>query len=92
MKACCGMSEDNQSKPDRWTEWKRELAVVWRSLPDKPAFFLLLAGWLALFRFLGNSTFGYVDTPSLFAWMLNAYNAPGSEDAHGNLVPLVVLG
>ena len=72
-------------------ELKRELAAVWQSLPDKPVFFLLLAAWLALFQFWGNSTFGYVDTPSLFKWMLNAYNAPGSEDAHGNLVPWVVL-
>jgi len=44
-------------------------------LPHKGFFFLLLAAWLMLFQFLGNSTFGYVDTPSLFHWMANAYSA-----------------
>jgi exosortase len=68
-----------------------ELKHCWRDWPDKPLFFGLLVAWLALFHFLGNSTFGYVDTPSLFVWMYNAYNAPLSEDGHGNLIPLVVL-
>ena len=61
-------------------------------LPQKNAFLVLLVCWVALFCFLGNSTFGYVDTPSLFTWMYNAYNAPDSEDSHGNLIPFVVLG
>lgn len=69
------------------------LAECWRRLPDKPLFFTVLAAWLALFHFLGNSTFGYVDTASLFHWMWNAYNSksPAADDGHGNLIPIVVL-
>ena len=69
-------------------------ASCWQRLPDKGLFFALLAAWLALFHFVGNSTFGYVDTPSLFHWMYNAYNSqsPTADDGHGNLIPFVVLG
>lgn len=69
-----------------------EFGACWRRLPNKALFLAPLAAWLALFHFLGSSTFGYVDTPSLFGWMLNAYTAPDSPDSHGLLVPLVVLG
>ena len=69
-------------------------ASCWQRLPDKGFFFALLAAWLAMFQFVGNSTFGYVDTPSLFGWMYNAYNSksPTADDSHGNLIPFVVLG
>jgi exosortase len=71
-----------------------EIRVVWRQLPDKGLFFVLLAAWLALFHFLGNSTFGYVDTPSLFMWMYNAYSNSGLEgdDGQGLIIPLLVVG
>lgn len=72
--------------------FREELAECWKALPNKTLFFTLLALWLALFQFLGNSTFGYVDTASLFYWMYDSYNAPISEDGHGNLIPFVVLG
>jgi exosortase len=71
---------------------REELPGVWRALPDKGLFFGLLGAWVLLFHFVGNSTFGYIDTPSLFGWLNMAYNAPGSEDGHGNLIPLLVLG
>src|SRR6185369_2163918 len=73
-------------------DFRQELRDAWRRLPDKPLFFGLLAAWFALFHFLGNPNFGYIDTPSLLSWMWNAYNAPNSEDGHGNLIPIVVLG
>ena len=49
----------------------------WRRLPNKVFFFLLLAAWLALFQFLGNSILGYIHTPSLFSWMHEAYRSSG---------------
>src|SRR5205085_10335278 len=49
----------------------------------------LLAGWLALFQFLGNSTFGYTKTASLFGWLNYCYGTP--DDAHGLIIPFVVL-
>lgn len=65
----------------------------WRRLPNKELFFPLLIAWLAFFHFFGNSTLGYVPTPSLFHWMYNAYNSksPTADDGHGNLIPFVVL-
>jgi exosortase len=66
----------------------------WQRLPNKTFFFVLLAAWLALFQFLGNSILGYVHTPSLFSWMYEAYNPAGqeSDDAHGNFIPFLVVG
>ena len=57
-------------------------------------FLVLLAGWLALFQFLGNSIMGYINTSSLFSWMYEAYNSPNpaADDATGNFIPFLVLG
>lgn len=46
-----------------------------------------------LFQFLGNGTFGYVDTSSLLKWMYAAYNIKNTvtDDGIGNLVPFAVL-
>ena len=68
-----------------------EFGHCWQQLPNKGLFVGLLLGWLVLFRFLGSSTFGYIDTPSLFGWMYNAYMAPLNDDGHGLLIPFVVL-
>jgi exosortase len=64
----------------------------WRRLPNKVFFFLLLAAWLALFQFLGNSILGYIHTPSLFSWMSEAYNSPAADDGHGDFIPFLVIG
>jgi exosortase len=69
-----------------------EMRACWQALPNRVGFFILMSAWIALFHVLGNSTFGYVNTPSIFHWMYNAYNVAGSDDGHGNLIPLVVLG
>lgn len=47
--------------------------------------------WGGLFHFYGNSTFGYVDTASLFAWLANAYDQ-SEGDQIGYLVPFAILG
>lgn len=72
-------------------EFRTEFAAVWRLLPNKDLFFILLAAWFALFHFLGNATLGYIPTASLFDWMRAVYNVKDSEDGHGPLVPFVVL-
>jgi exosortase len=66
----------------------------WHRLPNKGIFFGLLAAWLALFQFFGNSTFGYAHSPSLFRWMSVAYNSGSgdSDDAVGDLIPFLVIG
>lgn len=77
------------------TGWVEEFRVefhdYWRQLPNKGLFFVLLAVWLGLFHFLGNSTFGYVNTPSLPGWMWNAWSANDWDEGHGALMPVVVL-
>jgi exosortase len=71
-----------------------EFGRCWRLLPNKGVFFPLLIAWLLLFQFLGNATFGYIDTTSLFYWMKNAYSNSmnEAEDGHGLLIPPLVLG
>jgi len=71
-----------------------EVRAFWRQLPNKAVFFPLLIAWLALFHFLGNSTFGYVETGSLFNWMINAYTkeSPVQDDGHGIIIPFLVIG
>jgi exosortase len=77
------------AKPDLWHEFHAN----WQRLPNKGFFLAMLAAWLALFQFLGNSTFGYLHNPSLFRWMIYSYNSsnPYFDDALGNLVPFLVV-
>jgi exosortase len=76
-------------------QFQTDLVDVWRRLPNKSLFFGLLAAWLALFQFLGNSTFGYLKTPSLMSWMYQLYTGwavGGDADRQGLWIPFVVLG
>lgn len=73
-------------------EFRLEFRALWPRIPNKGMLFGLAAGWLLLFHFLGNSTFGYIRTPSLFVWMLNAYRANDWDEGHGVVVPFIVLG
>jgi exosortase len=77
-------------------DFRIQFLECWQRLPNKGLFLVLLAAWLALFQFLGNSTLGYVSTPSLLTWMRVIYtsnpNANGSDDSHGKLIPFVVIG
>ncbi len=63
----------------------------WQLLPNKLFFFTLAAAWVLLFAFLGNATFGYVHSASLFAWMFDSYTSPIAEEQYGLLLPFVVL-
>ena len=77
-------------------DFRLELVDGCQKLPNKGFFLILLVAWLALFQFLGNSTLGYIPTPSLLRWMYMAYrpnaDTGGSDDSHGNIIPFVVLG
>jgi len=72
----------------------QDAVACWRRLPNKIFFFALLAAWLALFQFCGNSLLGYIHSPSIFTWLYEAYNSPNpaADDGHGNLIPFVVIG
>src|SRR5205085_12257762 len=67
-----------------------EAAELWRRLPHKLLFLILLVAWLALFHYFGNATLGYTRTPSLFLWARSDYLSQ-SDDRHGMFMPLVVL-
>jgi len=84
------MNENPDNEPPK--TFLQDTADCWRRLPNKAFFFALLAAWLALFQFLGNPILGYVHTPSLFSWMIGAYNSPSADDAHGNFIPFLVVG
>ena len=58
-------------------------------MPHKGVFGALLLAWAALFHWLGNSTFGYTETGSLFGWLKYCYSMK-SEDDHVFVVPFVV--
>ena len=65
-------------------------------MPNKGTFLLLSAAWIALFSLLGQSTLGYVPSPSLFSYLYNDYHAGSrnlleAEESYGLVVPLVVL-
>ena len=90
------MRVENQSTTGILEEFQSELVAAWRQLPNKRFFFILLACWLALFQFLGNATFGYLDTHSLLKWIYILGTATSGEtetdDNQLIIAPLVVLG
>lgn len=67
------------------------LRQIWSALPFKWHFGVLFIAWVALFHFLGNSVFGYVDTPSLYGWLWGIWHG-NEDDEVGMLVPILVLG
>jgi len=77
-------------RPTVLAEIRDEGLAFWRHMPDKGLFFALLAVWLVFFHFLGNSVFGYIDTPSLLRWMYHIYDT-SPDDGHGFLMPFVVV-
>ena len=86
----------NQTGNGILEEFRVEFLDCWQRLPNKGLFLGLLAAWLALFQFLGNSTLGYVRTPSLFLYLYDAFSGGGkslldSEEGYGLFMPLVVL-
>jgi exosortase len=82
---------DHQSSNGILEDFRIEFLEYWRRLPNKVFFLVLTAAWLVLFCLLGNSTMGYIQSKSLIYWMFFVYNAKDTADAHGNLVPIVVL-
>jgi exosortase len=84
------MSVGKQQRPSAFGEFLQEFPTVWKNIPAKGVFVLLLTLWVLFFEFLGNSTFGYIKTRSLFAWSFYSYGS-NADDEHGMIIPLVVL-
>jgi len=68
-----------------------EIRQFLSSLPSKPQCVVLVAAWVALFQFLGNSSFGYASTPSLFSWLVAVYQS-NPDDSLGYMIPPLILG
>ena len=84
------MSESNQAEcPPGLSLWQ-ELVWYWKQWPAKSLWLALFAAWVLLFHFLGNATFGYIDTHSLFSWLRYSYSQH-PDDEHGYLIPALVL-
>ncbi|MRR31694.1 exosortase/archaeosortase family protein [bacterium] len=85
----------NENRNGVLEDFRIEFLNFWKRLPNKLFFAGLCLLWLVLFLFLGNSTLGYVNSPSIFSWVLDAYHPQWkfseSEDGHGIIVPIVVL-
>jgi exosortase len=88
---------ENHSGDGILEEFRKEFLDCWRRMPDKGFFLVLLAAWLALFHFLGNSVLGYGATNSLMDWMYKAYgggfgrNLFDSDEMYGALIPGIVV-
>ena len=84
------MTDHPSTAADAPPGFREEFPLVWAQIPSKALFGVLLAAWLALFHFLGNSTLGYVDTTSLFRWLIYAYEN-NADDQLGYVMPFMVL-
>ena len=74
------------------SDFWQDTADCWQRLPNKAFFFVLLAAWLAIFHFLGNSILGYVHTHSLFRWLYDSTNVGEGDESYCNYIPLLVAG
>ena len=87
---------DTQATNGVLEEFRLEFNHCWPRIPNKLPFLILLAAWIVLFQFLGNSTLGYVRTSSLFGYLYDDYSGGGrlgliqSEEGYAVLVPAVV--
>jgi exosortase len=84
------MTESTKAEARAGQSLWEEVVWYWQQWPAKPLWLCLLAAWLALFQFLGNSTLGYIETRSLFGWMSYCYSQQ-PDDEHGYLIPVVIV-
>lgn len=73
----------------------KELRHLWTSLPDRAAFVVTFVAWCLLFHAVGNTTFGYVNSPSMFGWLTGWYQLKSIGETGDELapfIPFLVLG
>jgi exosortase len=85
------MSADSNSPQAASAPQRAGFLDLWQQMPNRGALLGLLAAWIALFQFLGNSTLGYVHSPSLFRWWGWTMHGIHDQD-HAYVMPAVVLG
>jgi len=82
------IADQKSARPTLFQEFIQEFPAVWKSIPRKGLFTLLFVLWTVFFEFFGTTTVGYFN--SLYLFMNFSYLSP--DDAHGFIIPLVVLG
>jgi exosortase len=83
------MSEPTVNQSCRPTTAQQAPVQTLGQLPHLKALLVVLLAWIALFHFVGNSTLGYVRTPSLFGWWSWTMSGISDQDL-GYLMPFVV--
>ena len=71
------------------TEILKELRLLWDSLPSKAFVLVTAVAWCSLFHWVGNSTFGYVNSPSMFGWLTGWYQLSSVGESGDELAPFV---
>lgn len=59
------------------------------SLPNRLIFGTFFVAWVLLFHLLGNSTLGYVNTPSIFGWLYALYQHDSPAESGDELCPMI---
>lgn len=67
----------------------KELRQLWASLPDRTIFVVTFATWCVLFHAVGNTTFGYVNSTSMFGWLTGWYQLKSTGEMGDELAPFV---
>ena len=65
--------------PRKEAGWGQEVRALWHQVPTPWAVLGLLAVWVAVFHWLGNSTLGYIDNSSLFGWWYWVFTRMGER-------------
>ena len=60
-----------------------------RTVPNKAIFAALFGVWCLFFHVVGNSSFGYVNSPSLFGWLTGWYKLSSVVESGDELCPLI---
>lgn len=58
-------------------------------MPHKAAFAVISGAWCVLFHVVGNSSFGYVNSPSMFGWLNGFYRLKAIGESGDELCPLI---
>lgn len=83
------LSDTNHVRPA--TGGAKDFRQLWAELPNAGVLLGLLAAWALLFHFLGNSTLGYIHSPSIFRWWFEALQGIQDQE-HAYIMPAVTLG
>ena len=83
------LSETNHVRPEPGCA--KNSRQLWAELPNAGVLLCLLAAWGVLFHFLGNSTLGYIHSPSIFRWWLESLQGIQDQE-HAYVMPIVTLG